>query len=269
MRRWKGAVPFLGFRHLRALSLSFRLQALSFADFFCFLSFYFFIFLAFSFVSRRFWSAAFSSYHRISFVFWSQHIKSSHRHYHIRGTQHIFIENSCVYFEWKLGTKAKQALYIQVVCVMVNKLLIWSEGRVVDGCERWWFMRFSSVPVFCCSAMFDSAEKKMAGYWVWVWHTWRNPSMNDFGNRAFSSCSARKYFMTCEICFQKFSVSCHRFHSELASSHSTPNCFIYFSCQIQSVPDIRHGSGRSRRRRRAIGWRSDDVRTLAWSLCGW
>lgn len=56
--------------------------------------------------------------------------------------------------------------------------------------------------------------------------------MNDFGNRAFSSCSARKYFMTCEICFQKFSVSCHRFHSELASSHSIPNCFIYFYCQI-------------------------------------
>ncbi len=34
------------------------------------------------------------------------------------------------------------------------------------------------------------------------------PCMKFFGNRAFGSSSALKYFRTCVSCFQKFNVSC-------------------------------------------------------------
>lgn len=37
--------------------------------------------------------------------------------------------------------------------------------------------------------------------------TSKNPEMKFFGNLAFSSSSTLKYFMTCVLCFQKFSVS--------------------------------------------------------------
>jgi hypothetical protein len=46
-------------------------------------------------------------------------------------------------------------------------------------------------------------------------HTSKKPLMKLLGNLALGSSSARKYLSTCDVCFQKFRVSC----SHLALLH--------------------------------------------------
>lgn len=74
----------------------------------------------------------------------------------------------------------------------------------------------------------------MAPILLFLNRTSKKPEMKFLGNLAFSSSSTLKYFITCVLCFQKFSVSYRASRS------------VMMSCGwLIEVPSLetRHGSG--------------------------